>query len=190
MRSSRTSTDPRATRSRAVLFSAAITLVNRASSSDISVVALATESGLTRQTIYLHFPDRDAVLIAAAVDLLSRELIDPARRRGEMVAALDLAEHFDRHRTWYAALLSGSCVGRLNRELLSVFLPVNEQLAISLAGDQGAERNRDLALFLTGGTEKLVMTWMLSADPEPAQLFANRLVAVVEALTGSPATAG
>lgn len=185
VRSSRTSTDPRAERSREALFAAAIELVTRAATSDVSLAALAIESGLTRQTIYLHFADRDAVLIAAAVNLLSRELVEPARTRKEVVAALDLAEHFSRHRTFYAAMLSGSCVAELNRELLAVFLPVNEQLAITLAGSHGAERNRDLALYLTGGTEKLVMTWMLSDDPEPAEQFAARLTAVVEALAGA-----
>jgi AcrR family transcriptional regulator len=188
IRSSRTSTDPRAARSREALFAAAIELVTRAASSDVSLAALAAESGLSRQAIYLHFPDRDAVLIAAAVDLLTRELIEPARERAELVAALDLAEHFDRHRTFYAAIMNGSCVGQLNRELLAVFLPVNERLAITLAGSHGAQRDRDLALFLTGGTEKLVMTWMLAADPESAKQFAARLTAVVEALTGATAT--
>jgi AcrR family transcriptional regulator len=178
------SADPRAERSRAALFAAAIELVSRAGSTDVSLVALAAESGLTRQAIYLHFPDRDSVLVAAAVDLLSRELTEPSRRSDQPISPLDVAEHFDRHRRFYAALMSGSCVGPLNRELLAVFVPVNERVVLALAGNHGPERTRDLALFLTGGTEKLVTTWMLSADPESPAHFAERLMATVDALAG------
>ena len=183
-RPSRASADPRAERTRETLFAAAITLVTRAGSSDVSLVSLAAESGLTRQAIYLHFPDRDSVLVAAAVDLLSRELIDPTMQRHEPISPLDVAEHFYRHRRLYAALMSGTCVGPLNRELLAVFVPVNERVVLALAGDHGPERTRDLALFLTGGTEKLVTTWMQSTHPESPLLFAERLMATVDALAG------
>lgn len=183
-RPSRASADPRAERSREALFAAAIELVVQARSTDVSIVSLAAESGLTRQAIYLHFPDRDSVFVAAAVDLLTRELIEPSRLSENPITPLDVAEHFHRHRTLYAALMSGSCVGPLNRELLAVFIPANERVVRALAGEYSPERTRDLALFLTGGTEKLVTTWMLSADPEKPAAFAERLMATVDALAG------
>lgn len=183
-RPSRASADPRAERSREALFAAAIELVVQARSTDVSIVSLAAESGLTRQAIYLHFPDRDSVLVAAAVDLITRELTEPSRQSENPITPLDVAEHFHRHRTLYAALMSGSCVGPLNRELLAVFIPANERVVRALAGEHSPERTRDLALFLTGGTEKLVTTWMLSADPESPDHFAERLIAAVDALAG------
>lgn len=188
-RPSRASADPRAERSREALFAAAIELVARAGSSDVSIVSIAAASGITRQAIYLHFPDRDGVLVAAAVDLLTRELIEPTRQSDQPIAPLDVAKHFDRHRSFYAALMSGTCVGPLNRELLAVFVPVNERVVLALAGNHGPERTRDLALFLTGGTEKLVTTWMLSPTPEPPGLFAERLLATIDALAGVARTA-
>ena len=184
-RSSRASTDPRANRSRSALFDAAIELVTRAATSDISLASLATESGLSRQAIYLHFPDRDAVLIAAAVDLLSRELIEPARQREEPLTPIGLAEHFYRHRTFYAALMRGSCVGQAQPQTArGVPASQRETCRRPYRDPRSKSESTTLpSLFLTGGSEKLVTTWMLSANPEPTHRFAARLTAVVEALT-------
>lgn len=59
-----------ADRSRAAILTAAITLLDERA--DAGMEAVATAAGVTRQTVYAHFPSRDAVL-DAVVDELTRE---------------------------------------------------------------------------------------------------------------------
>ncbi|MEO3890137.1 TetR/AcrR family transcriptional regulator [Nonomuraea sp. B5E05] len=67
-----------ARRSRAVILDAAIRLLN--ARPDASVDAIATAAGVTRQTVYAHFPSRQR-LLAAVLDRLTEEAV------GEMDAA-------------------------------------------------------------------------------------------------------
>jgi AcrR family transcriptional regulator len=69
-----------ADRSRAAILTAAITLLDERI--DASVESIAEAAGVTRQTVYAHFPSRD-VLLNAVVDELTRETI-------QAIDALDL----------------------------------------------------------------------------------------------------
>ncbi|MEU4580341.1 TetR/AcrR family transcriptional regulator [Nonomuraea sp. NPDC023979] len=59
-----------AQRSRAAVLDAAVRLLG--TRPDASVEAIATAAGVTRQTVYAHFPNRDR-LLAAVVDRLTEE---------------------------------------------------------------------------------------------------------------------
>ena len=69
-----------ADRSRAAILTAAITLLDERI--DASVERVAEAAGVTRQTVYAHFPSRDA-LLNAVVDELTRETL-------QAIDALDL----------------------------------------------------------------------------------------------------
>lgn len=69
-----------ADRSRAAILAAAITLLDERI--DASVERVAETAGVTRQTVYAHFPSRD-VLLMAVVDELTRETL-------QTIDALDL----------------------------------------------------------------------------------------------------
>ncbi|MEO3791022.1 TetR/AcrR family transcriptional regulator [Nonomuraea sp. B10E15] len=62
-----------ARRSRAAILDAAIRLLN--ARPDASVDAIATAAGVTRQTVYAHFPSRQR-LLAAVLDRLTEEAVD------------------------------------------------------------------------------------------------------------------
>lgn len=68
-----------AQRSRAAILDAAVRLLN--ADPETRLEAIAAEAGVTRQTVYAHFPSRD-VLLAAVI----------ARVTDEVVAAMDAAE--------------------------------------------------------------------------------------------------
>jgi AcrR family transcriptional regulator len=69
-----------ADRSRAAILAAAITLLDERI--DASMESVAEAAGVTRQTVYAHFPSRD-VLLNAVVDELTRETL-------QAIDALDL----------------------------------------------------------------------------------------------------
>lgn len=69
-----------ADRSRAAILAAAITLLDERI--DASMESVAEAAGVSRQTVYAHFPSRD-VLLNAVLDRLTRETI-------EAIDALDL----------------------------------------------------------------------------------------------------
>lgn len=178
MRPSVDSTDPRAQRTRRQIFEAARRLVTERGTSEITLSALAESAGVTRQTVYLHFADAGAAVTAAAVALFRDELV----RDGAAIEATTLADHFFRHRHFYRPMLAGPQAAAMNRELEVVLQPANEILVAQLIGPGSEGIAPDVALFISGGTEKLVRAWMLSDRPEPAAAFAERLENVARAL--------
>jgi AcrR family transcriptional regulator len=62
-----------AQRSRAAILDAAVRLLN--ANPDAGVEAIATAAGVTRQTVYAHFPSRER-LLAAVVDHVTEEAIE------------------------------------------------------------------------------------------------------------------
>lgn len=72
------STDPRIVRTRRMLADALSRLLNGKEFEDISIQEISDEAGLNRATFYLHYPDKNALLLAMT-DARFRELV---RRRG------------------------------------------------------------------------------------------------------------
>lgn len=62
------STDPRALRTRKALVDAVLRLLNDHEVSDLNVSQIVKEAGVSRQVFYQHFADRDALILAAAMD--------------------------------------------------------------------------------------------------------------------------
>ena len=62
------STDPRALRTRKALIDAVLRLLNDHEVADLNVSQIVKEAGVSRQVFYQHFADRDAVILAAAMD--------------------------------------------------------------------------------------------------------------------------
>lgn len=184
MRVSIDSRDPRAARSRAALYAAAVRLVSGRGSASVPVTDLAEVAGVSRQLVYLHFADRDGLLVAAALDLARRELL-PARESGR-AAVLATARHFAAHRAFYRALLTGPCAFALTTALGELLAPVNRHAVRALFGDRvPAGTVDDLAVFLTGGAGAVINAWLLGAeetlDPED---LADRLGRILHTLGG------
>jgi AcrR family transcriptional regulator len=67
--------DRRVRRNRAALMAAAVRLVSERGTTALPVADLADAADVSRQLVHLQFGDRDALLVAAATDLVERELI-------------------------------------------------------------------------------------------------------------------
>ena len=175
----------RAIRSRAALFAAAVRLVSGRGSANVPVTELAEAAGVSRQLVYLHFPDRDALLVAAAIDLARREL--PRGEQSGRVAVLATARHFAAHRAFYRALLTGPCAFALTTALTDLLAPVNRHVVRELFGERmRAGTVDDLAVFLTGGAGALINAWLLGGEePLDPEELTDRFVRLLGALGGS-----
>ncbi|PJK20440.1 TetR/AcrR family transcriptional regulator [Mycolicibacterium goodii] len=172
--------DPRVRRSRAALFEAVIELTCRHGSTDLTTAAIAEQAGLSRQVVYQHFGDRDALVVAAALDLLRRELLPEIAEHISMTPrdrALATARHFAARREFYHAVLAGPCSVAFSRGLTELHLPVNQALVRTIFGEgYDPQIAEDLAVYLTGGGIAFLTKWVVeSAEPLDSEQFVDRL---------------
>ncbi|GAA2694904.1 MULTISPECIES: TetR/AcrR family transcriptional regulator [Actinosynnema] len=181
--------DRRVARSRAALMAAAVDLVAERGAA-VPVTDLAEAADVSRQLLYQHFGDRDTLLVAAAADLVRRELLphlaDPRAPRHARL--LVVARHFADHRPFYRAVLTGPCAWRLAEALAELFrtLITTEALRANL-GEVDEQAARDLAVLISHGTGAIVHDWVVRAeDPLRPEELADRLLTVTSLLTPAP----
>jgi AcrR family transcriptional regulator len=186
--------DRRVLRSRAALMAAAVRLVSERGTTALPVGDLSDAANVSRQLVYLQFGDRDALLVAAAADLVERELIpevgdDSAPRHARVLA---MARHFARHRPFYRAMLTGSCSFPMTRALNRLFGSLITMAGLrEVFGDLDDDTARDLATMITGGTGSIVHDWVVDADdPLDPEELTDRLLRLSTTLArGLPALA-
>jgi len=166
-------------RSRSALLAAAVLLVSERGTTAIPVTDIAAAAGVSRQLVYLQFGDRDALLVAAAVDLVRRELVPQVRDVAalERAATLAMARHFAGHRSFYRAMLTGACAFAMTRALGSFLGSFNRRVVRELFGELDQDTARDLVAFLTGGAAAIVNDWLIDgADPLDPEQLADRFL--------------
>lgn len=181
--------DRRVLRSRSALMRAAVALVAARGVTAVSITDIAEAADVSRQLVYLQFGDRDALLLEAALDLVGRDLLPQLRDAPEdstgRSRAVATARHFADHRSFYRAMLTGSCGFALNKALEGLFNPFNRQLAVRLLGESpepGAAD--DLATYLTGGAAAVFNAWVIESEgPLDPEQFADRLLRMLSVLT-------
>lgn len=170
--------DRRVVRSRSTLMAAAVRLVSERGTTAIPVTDLAEAANVSRQLVYLQFGDRDSLFVETAVDLVRRELL-PQFECGvktPLEGTLAMVRHFTGHRSFYRAMMTGSCAFSLNRALDSTFSSHNKQFMRELFGEEMAE---DMGRFISGGTSAIVNHWLIEAtEPVDPEELTDRLVRV------------
>jgi AcrR family transcriptional regulator len=182
----------RVLRSRAALMDAAVRLVSERGTTALPVIDLSDAADVSRQLVYIQFGDRDALLVAAAADLVERELMPEvgdadAPRRARLLA---MARHFARHRPFYRAMLTGSCAFPMTRALNRLFGSLITVTSLrEVLGDLDEATAQDLAALITGGTGAIVNDWVIDADdPLDPEELTDRLLRLSTALTRSHST--
>jgi AcrR family transcriptional regulator len=170
---------------------AAVRLVSERGTTAVSVTDLADAADVSRQLVYLQFGDRDALLVAAAADLVERQLIPDAgdtdaSRRARTLAT---ARHFAQYRPFYRAMLTGSCAFPMTRALNGLFGSLITMTGVrGVFGDLDEATARDLAALITAGAGAIVNDWIVDADdPLDPEELADRLLRVTAALARSHA---
>jgi AcrR family transcriptional regulator len=183
--------DRRVRRSRSALIAAALTLVSSRGTTAIPISDLAEAADVSRQLIYQQFGDRDTLLLAAALELAQGELlpglIDAPHPIAERDQTLAMARHFAEHRSFYRAMLTGSCAFALNKMLTGLLNPVNAQFVDQMIGHRLAPGTvEDLATFLTGGASALFITWVVEGvEPLDPEEFTDRLMRMASVILAS-----
>jgi AcrR family transcriptional regulator len=164
---------------------AAVCLVSERGTTALSVSDLSEAANVSRQLVYLHFGDRDGLLVTAAADLVERELIPEIRDDGAPPRArmLAMARHFAGHRSFYRAMLTGSCAFPVTRALDRLFGSLVTAAGLREGfGDIDEATARDLAALITGGTGVIVNDWVIDADdPLDPEKLADRLLNLLSA---------
>jgi AcrR family transcriptional regulator len=183
--------DRRVRKSRAALLRAAVELVSETGVSAVSVSDLAEAADVSRQVLYTQFGDRDALLLAAALDLVRRELVpgisaqDPRTPDGR-ARVLAATRHFAAYRVFYRAMFTSPRAYALSKALSSLLAPINRQLAEHLAGRCPTPvAIEDLTSFVTGGWSAILTAWVVDGeDPLDPEAMADRLLRLAADLTG------
>ncbi|MDL9937558.1 TetR family transcriptional regulator [Gordonia sp. ABSL1-1] len=182
----RTSPDRRVRRSRAALFAAAIDLVSERRTTAISLTEIAAAADVSRQAVYTHFDDRDALIVEAGIDLLERDLFpllsecaEHAWREMVVLATRHLAQH----RQYYRALGTGACAYPAKQAVLAAL----DQMQARRGGQLMDGLSGDVATFVVGGCFALFTQWLDDdthdhLDPEA---MADRLLGMAGAMFGA-----
>lgn len=176
--------DRRVRRTRAALLGAATALVSARGTANVPVSDIADAAGVSRQLVYLHFGDRDTLLLEAALDLARRELAesqdeahsdDIGRER-----ALAIARHFAAHQDFYRAMFNTANAFALSRVVGGLLAPLRCDALLARYGRTAPPRAvEDFAVFVTGGGTALMAAWLESGeDPLDPEAMADRLQAI------------
>ncbi|MGW3103506.1 TetR/AcrR family transcriptional regulator [Streptomyces sp. NPDC001100] len=165
---------------------AAVRLVTERGTTAVPVTDLADAADVTRKLLYLHFGDRDGLLVAAAADLVERELVAQAARAAKDLHAqvLVAAGHFAEHQAFYRPMPTGSCAFAMARTLNGVFGSLNRATVRDLFGALDEATVNDVATFFAGGASAVVHDWLIDgADPLVPGELADRLLCLASVIT-------
>lgn len=185
--------DRRVRRSRTALMRAAVDLVSQRETADLQVSEIADAADVSRKVLYQHFGDRDALLLAAALDLAERELLPQVTADPQTAAAgtdrlTGVVRHFAQHRPFYRAMLNSPRSYELTDALNNMLGPLNQQL-VDLMSGSGLEPQvvEDMTLFVTGGWAAVINRWLMeAADPlDDVEDFSQRLIDIFLVLVGA-----
>jgi len=113
--------DPRAVRTRAVLRSALLQLLERKSLERVTIREITATAGIGYVTFFRHHPTKEALLHEVAAEQVRRliELMLPALdARDPRTASIALCRYVDGHRKLWSTLLTGGAAPVLKEELV------------------------------------------------------------------------
>ncbi|HSA53963.1 MAG TPA: TetR-like C-terminal domain-containing protein [Yinghuangia sp.] len=179
--------DRRVRRSRSALLAAALRLVSERGTTAVPAADLADAADVSRRLIYLQFADRESLLVEAAADLIRRDLLPRVDEGDDSPArVLAMTRHFAEHRSFYRAMLTGSCSFAMTRTLRDVFRSVDENALREHFGDHDTDTIEDLTTFVAAGIAAIVGNWLIEGeDPLVPEELADRILHLSVVFAGS-----
>ena len=170
------SSDPRVRRTRSRLMAALVELAARVDLDDITIGELTDAAGVNRATFYLHYSDKEALLLDAIDAVTAAISTGAAAATGE---ELDDADHaplhtlaffaeLDRQAALYRRVLgptgSPAVVARLRDGMQTIIAGEIRRRAPGMIDDRATERR---AAFVAGGVLAAAIHWLGDEDREP-----------------------
>lgn len=158
------SLDPRAARSQQRLRDALFALTLERGWDDVSVQQVCERAGVGRSTFYVHFADREDLLLGAFQGEHIAPL--PSRHNQPLAFVRPLVDHVEHHRELYNSLVGSSCERALRRRFLHV---ISDIVEAELAMRAGASIQRTTAVrFLAGAYVETLSFWLAGRNSAPA----------------------
>jgi AcrR family transcriptional regulator len=155
---------------------AAVRLVSERGTTDIAVTDLTEAADVSRKLLYLNFGDRNGLLVAAALDLVERDLLAQPAPEDVRARMLALARHFAQHRPFYRAMLTGSCAFAMTRAMNGLYGSLTKTTVRDVFGELDRSTLDDLAVFFANGANGLLNDWLIDgAEPLDPNELADRL---------------
>lgn len=185
--------DPRVRRTRQALMDATWTLIENREGSDVSITEIAREAGISRQALYQHYPDRDALLADAAVQRMD-EAMNKSGGRTTRQRTEALLSHLRASESFYRPVLAASATGfyqhledYIARQSADILRSPQLDALVRPEDAGGIEM---LARYMAGGTIAFIRRWLAQPAEEatsPAEA-ARQLQRIVYPFIGSSAS--
>ena len=164
--------DPRVRRSREALHRALVALILERGWDRVSVEAVCERAKVGRSTFYVHFADKEDLLIGGLEHV--RDDLRAQRRATPFGFVRGLVAHADESRRMFRAVIgkrSGLAVQRRFREI------VGELMTEDLRAQRVAEREVTVtSRFLAGALVELLLGWLDARDPSTTQQVEQRFL--------------
>lgn len=175
--------DPRPARTRAAILAAVESLSSR--NDVITVSAIVDAAGISRSAFYAQYRDLDALAVAVLSEAFAGiEQVDLALRRTRtaretaVTTTTQLVEAFSRNRALYAGVLSGRTT-EAHRAVQDAFAA---QARGTMLATAPAHLDADIAArYVAGGTLGVLVDWIGSEHPEPAERIQQQLLDLLPA---------
>jgi AcrR family transcriptional regulator len=173
------STDPRAIRTRKAIQDGFLALLDAHPFEQITPQQITAAAGVARQSFYLHYPSKDALLHDLAHDAivtmhrLGMEALDQG---GSKAAALSNCHYVEENRTLWAVLLNGGARAFIREEQIRLARAVSAERSIpndALPNDLGPA-------FSAGAMVEIIAWWLRQEEGRySAEFVADLMIDLV-----------
>lgn len=163
--------DRRVRRTHEQLRAALVSLILERGWDDVSIMDVCEKAEVGRSTFYIHFADKEDLLVSGFDQLLEQLQLERRRTEGTFAFAEALIAHASENVKLFRALVGRKSGQVAQRRMRDVIHKVVEAELVSLGFD-AAQRNV-AAKFVTGGLFELLIGWLeASRRSNPSALVA------------------
>ena len=187
--------DRRVQKTRNLLRIALASLVQEMDYDAISVKQILDRANVGRSTFYMHYRDKDELLVSGMLDLLREVQVPPTAskldRHGEIIAfSLPVFEHVEKQLSMRRSKMGSKGRATLHEQLQTILGEMIEdriKAAFSAHRKPGKGIPPDLLASFVASTFVLVLNWWVEGDKPPSAQEANSIfqALVVPALTAA-----
>ena len=172
--------DPRVARTRQLLRDAMVALIGKKGLNAITVQDIAAQAGVNRATFYLHYKDKNDLLIKSlrdALDELIADITPPAPGESALEPILQVVNHVARHADFYRVMLGAegvpAFIARVREHIeeitakwFAVLQPNAAEIVVPV---------EIIVNYLSGAYIGVIIWWLDHNRPHTPEYMANQL---------------